>query len=208
METAQEIKLILEEKLSQGKNWIGHNSLQHDTLVSIPLLSILVDALKKEKVVEDNSLETKADEETEWVEEVEKESGNKKEKKDPIIALAERIKQMYVFELVQESYAKAAIINYKASEGYHQSGSVAVQQIEKPDYEQVDSFEKKKSDIHKRIKEENSKGYKLNRDSRYQANVMSDPRGRLVSTWTYVRSVNETSDGKIELNNEYITQGF
>lgn len=180
-----------------------HNSLQHDPTISVPLLSILIDALKKE--VEEDSLETK----TEGVEVVEEESDTKK-KKDPVLALAEKIKQMYAQELVQQSYAQTALQSYKsASEGYHQAGSVTVQQKEKPSYEmQEESFEKKKSDIHARIKEENSKAYKLNRDSRYQANVMSDPRGRLVSTWTYVRSLNETADGKISANDGYISQGF
>ncbi len=223
METALEVKQELEERISQGKDQVKtertlqtqqkiknkeeastHNSLQHDPRISVQLLSILIDALKKEKKDED-SLETKAEEETE----ISEEESDKKEKKDPILALAERIKQMYARELVQESYA-AAVNNYSlGSEGYHQAGAIAIQKSIKQEYEQnEDTFEKKKSDIQERIKEENSKAYKLNRDSKYQANVMSDPRGRLVSTWTFVRSINETSDGKITANDGYISQGF
>ncbi|MFA6889102.1 MAG: hypothetical protein WC254_06420, partial [Candidatus Woesearchaeota archaeon] len=72
-----------------------HNSLQHDSPVSVPLLTLLVDALKKD------ALDTTPD----GLEIIADEAGEKKV--DAVVALAERIKRMYANEMMQQAYMDA-----------------------------------------------------------------------------------------------------
>src|SRR3990167_10323968 len=87
-----------------------HNSLQHDPSVSVPLLSLLVDALKKEKK---DGVQGKDGEETLETITGDSDSEIKKESKDAIVALADRIKRLYANEMMQQSYA-AEQRNYSA----------------------------------------------------------------------------------------------
>ena len=50
------------------------------------------------------------------------------------------------------------------------------------------------------VADENSIGYKLSRGDKYQAFIMTDPKGRIHSSWEIVRILNESYDGMIERN--------
>ncbi len=179
-----------------------HNSLQHEPSVSVPLLSLLVEALKKDnKDDEKEGLETIAEEASEDETTDEK----KRAKKDAIVALADRIKSMYATEMMQEAYAKAMQSNYNPAH-YQNNQTQTSPNMIKPAYEQDDystsheALEKKRN--------ESSTYSKLAGGDKLQAFIMTDPRGRLHSTWEIVRILNETSDGKIERNDGLHYQGL
>src|SRR3989338_3236445 len=75
------------EKAEEHKQ--THNSLQHEPSVSVPLLSLLVEALKKDNDDEKEGLEIIAEEASDDDATDEK----KRAKKDAIVALADRIKR-------------------------------------------------------------------------------------------------------------------
>lgn len=184
-----------------------HNSLQHDPTISVPLLSALVEALKKENADGEETEETleaitkEAKAETE-------ESSDKKKKKDSIVELAEKIKSLYTNELKEQMYNKALQGNYNANSMHYQNDTtVQMQKGVKAAYNQEsdDSAEKQKV---KAIDDENSTGYKISKGSKYQAFIMTDPKGRWHSTWEITRVLNETYDGKIERNDGIHYQGL
>ncbi len=169
----------------------AHNSLQHDPAVSAPLLSLLVEALKK-----DAHADVK-----DGLEVIAEEAGEKKI--DPVVALAERIKQMYANEMMQQAYMNAQS-SYNPLSAYTNVSSVIL-----PTSAALNSqegYEEAKKLEPKAVSDENSVGYKISRGDKYQAFIMTDPKGRLHSTWEIVRVINETADGLIERNDGYHSQ--
>ncbi len=184
-----------------------HNSFQHDTSVSVPLLSILVEALKKDNSEEtEETLEAIAKEVSD--ETIEESSDEKRKKKDPILELAEKIKRMYANELKEQVYARFLQPNYSANlMDYQNEPNNAMQKMMRTAYEQEnnESSEKLKP---RAITDENSTGYKISKGSKYQAFIMTDPRGRWHSTWEIVRILNESAEGEIERNDSLHYQGL
>lgn len=183
-----------------------HNSLQHEPSVSVPLLSLLVEALRKDNKNDDEKegLEIIAEEAVEEDATDEK----KRAKKDAIVALAERIKNIYANELKEQMYGKALQANYNANDmQYKDEISSQMQKAMKHAYIQ-DGDETEKRQKIKAIDDENSAGYKMSKGSRYQAFVMTDPKGRWHSTWEITRIISETYDGKIERNDGLHYQGL
>lgn len=182
-----------------------HNSLQHEPSVSVPLLSLLVEALKKDNKDDEDKegLEIIAEEAVEEDATDEK----KRAKKDAIVALADRIKRMYATELMQEAYAKAMQSNYNPNAHYQNSQMQTTPNMIKPAYEQDDYSNPEKLKP-KEMKDENSKYNKLAGGGKYQAFIMTDPRGRLNSTWEIVRVMNESGDGTLERNDGIHYQGL
>ncbi len=178
-----------------------HNSLQHDPSISVPLLTLLVDALKKEKK---DSVE-KDGEET--LEIITGDSEIKKESKDAIVALADRIKRLYANEMMQQAYVQAQG-NYSALGRYQNDSPVQASNVYKPTYQQDDYSVSKKNEELEKKRNESSTYSKLAGGDKPQAFIMTDPRGRLHSTWEIVRVLNETSDGKIERNDGLHYQGL
>ena len=180
-----------------------HNSLQHEPSVSVPLLSLLVEALKKDNTDDDEKegLEIIA-------EEAEDETDEKKRaKKDAIVALADRIKRMYTTEMMQEAYTKAMQSNYNPNAHYQNSQMQTTPNMIRPVYEQDDYSNPEKLKP-KEMKDENSKYNKLAGGGKYQAFIMTDPKGRLNSTWEIIRVMNESGDGTLERNDGIHYQGL
>lgn len=223
---AKEQKILVEEKSVPEKEFKKnptHNSLQHDPKISMPLLSLLVEALKKEnkeesqkkeeKTEEDQSLEGIAETEEGNTEDTASEEGTEEEKKkkwkDPVVALAERIKQFYANELMQQAYTEAGK-NYHANAQYNNDRMAAMQSMIKTTVGEegysLTASDKKK--LPKAIGDENSIGYKISKGDKYQAFIMTDPRGRWHSTWEIVRVMNESSDGTLERNDGLHYQGL
>ncbi len=182
-----------------------HNSLQHEPSVSVPLLSLLVEALKKDN---------KDDEEKEGLEIIAEEAveedatdEKKRAKKDAIVALADRIKRMYATELMQEAYAKAMQSNYNSNAQYQNNLGSTTPNMIRPVYEQEEYSNPEKLKP-KEMKDENSKYNKLAGGGKYQAFIMTDPKGRLNSTWEVVRVMNESGDGTLERNDGIHYQGL
>lgn len=212
-------ELKTQEKQQEKKKLTSptHNSLQHDPEISMPLLSLLVEALKKEnkeeirkKEEETNegiSLESIAETE-ESIEQEETEEEKKKKWKDPIVALAERIKQFYANEMLQQAYQ--AERNYHANAQYNNDRTAKMQTMMKAAYDQEEygltASEKQK--LPKALTDENSIGYKLSKGDKYQTFIMTDPRGRLHSTWEIVRIMNESNEGTLERNDGLHYQGL
>jgi len=180
-----------------------HNSLQHEPSVSVPLLSLLVEALKKDNDEEKEGLEIIAEE----VSDDETADEKKRAKKDAIVALADRIKRMYATEMMQEAYAKAMQSNYNPNAHYQNNQGPTTPNMIRPVYEQEDYSNPEKLKP-KEIKDENSKYNKLAGGGKYQAFIMTDPRGRLNSTWEIVRVMNESGDGTLERNDGIHYQGL
>lgn len=210
---------LSEEKKESEKDFKKnpiHNSLQHDPKISMPLLSLLVEALKKEnkeetKKEDDNEEETSLEgiaETEESIEQEETEEEKKKKWKDPIVALAERIKQFYANEMLQQAYQ--AERNYHANAQYNNSRTAEMQTMMKVAYDQEEygltASEKQK--LPKALTDENSIGYKLSKGDKYQTFIMTDPRGRLHSTWEIVRIMNESNEGTLERNDGLHYQGL
>ena len=194
-----------EAKKSEEKHARTHNSLQHDTSIAVPLLSALVEALKKENAdeeIEENSLETKAKDAKE-IESTEK----KKDKRDAAIALAERIKSLYANELREQLYSKALQTNYINNSMQYQNDTGSTMQKAVTTAYGQDNYEGENQKI-KVLDDENSTGYKISKGSKYQAFVMIDPRGRWHSTWEIVRIINKANDGTIERNDGLHYQGL
>jgi hypothetical protein len=183
---SRHIKPANEAKLS------AHNSLQHDVAVSAPLLTMLVDALKKDSIEE-----TK-----EGLENIAEEATEKKDAKDAIVALAERIKHMYANELMQQAYLQANKSGYNPVAQYEKPAQLAPTQ----ELTAGESYDEQKKKEAKAVHDENSLGYKLSKGDKYQAFIMTDPKGRLHSTWEIIRVINETADGMIERNDGYHSQ--
>ncbi|MBI5072972.1 hypothetical protein HZA99_04085 [Candidatus Woesearchaeota archaeon] len=200
----KETKTVQKQTKNISDHKPEHNSLQHDPTISVPLLSALVEALKKETSDDEETLETIAKEaKTEET----TESTDKKKKKDSIVELAEKIKTLYANEL-EQMYNKALQGNYNANSMHYQNDTtVQMQKGVKAAYSQesYDSTEKQKV---KAIDDENSTGYKISKGSKYQAFIMTDPKGRWHSTWEVTRILNETYDGKIERNDGIHYQGL
>ncbi|MEK6921664.1 MAG: hypothetical protein AABX82_07285 [Nanoarchaeota archaeon] len=193
-----------EHKLTQ-EHKPAHNSLQHEPSVSVPLLSLLVEALKKDN---------KDDEEKEGLEIIAEEAveedatdEKKRAKKDAIVALADRIKRMYATEMMQEAYAKAMQSNYNPNAHYQNNQMQTTSNMIRPIYEQEDYSNPEKLKL-KEMKDENSKYNKLAGGGKYQAFIMTDPKGRLNSTWEIVRVMNESSNGTLERNDGIHYQGL
>ncbi len=164
---------------------LPHNSLQHDPAVSAPLLTLLVDALKKD--ASDTSVTEELDDIAENLE---------KKKIDPVVALAERIKQMYANEIMQSAYLSSLQSSYNQKGHYNKPSSVKLPS----ELSTQEGYEDAKKLEPKVISDENSIGYKLSKGDKYQAFIMTDPKGRIHSTWEIVRILNETYDGMIERN--------
>ena len=182
-----------------------HNSLQHDPTLSVPLLSLLVDALKKEKK---DSVEGKFGEETLETITGDSETETKKESKDAIVALADRIKRLYANEMMQQAYAQAAQGNYSALGRCQNESGVQATNVYKPTYQQEDYGASQKNEEFEKKRSETSTYSKLSGGDKPMAFIMTDPRGRLHSTWEIVRVLNETADGKIERNDGLHYQGL
>lgn len=224
----------MREETSRKKR-TTHTSLQHDSSISMPLLSLLVENLKKkieegvlkkqgnEKEDEkQGKLEAIAEKQLKFRDELEENEGdniieieediedidNLKLTKDPVVALAERIKHLYASELMQQAYSSAAGSSSNAN--YKNDISSQNQAIVKAAYEQegYTHLAEKKEELPKAISDENSTGYKISRGSKYQAFIMTDPKGRWHSTWEIVRIINETYDGMIEKNDGLHYQGL
>ncbi len=173
-----------------------HNSFQHDQVISVPLLSILLESLKKENKDNDEEkkgLEIIAEEVTD-----DEDTEKKKKAKDAIVALADRIKRLYAQELIEGAYGKA-VHGYNPNAQYQNERTTQTSNMIKPSYEQEEysNTEKLKP---KEIKDENSNYSKLAGGGKYQAFIMTDPRGRLHGRWDIERVMNETYDGKLERN--------
>ncbi len=182
-----------------------HNSLQHDPTISVPLLSALVEALKKEsneeteESLEGIAKEAKTEETTE--------SSDKKKKKDSIVELAEKIKSLYANELKEQMYNKALQGSYNANSMQYQNDTgVQMQKGIKAAYSQESDDATEKAKV--KMDDESSAGYKASGGSKYQAFIMTDPEGRWHSTWEVTRVLNETYDGKIERNDGLHYQGL
>lgn len=259
-------ELKTQEKQQEKKKLTSptHNSLQHDPKISMPLLSILVEALKKNSFIQkigvapkaQNSLdkpiesvaggrpirgsssnenciknfEGATSERSEFLDEAKKneddkslegiaeteesieqegtEEEKKKKWKDPIVALAERIKQFYANEMLQQAYQ--AERNYHANAQYNNGRTAEMQTMMKVAYDQEEygltASEKQK--LPKALTDENSIGYKLSKGDKYQTFIMTDPRGRLHSTWEIVRIMNESNEGTLERNDGLHYQGL
>ena len=182
-----------------------HNSLQHDPTVSVPLLSLLVDALKKEKK---DTVEGKDGEETLETITGDSETEIKKESKDAIVALADRIKRLYSNEMMQQAYAQAVQGNYSGLGRYKNESDVQVSNVYKATYQQDDYGASQKNEELEKKRSESSTYAKLAGGDKPMAFIMTDPRGRLHSTWEIVRVLNETADGKIERNDGLHYQGL
>lgn len=182
-----------------------HNSLQHDPTVSVPLLSLLVDALKKEKK---EGTQGKDGEETLETITGDSETEAKAESKDAIVALADRIKRLYANEMMQQAYAQASQGNYSGLDRYQHQSGVSGTNVYKPTYQQDDYGVSKKNEELEKKRSETSTYAKLSGGDKPVAFIMSDPRGRLHSTWEIVRVLNETADGKIERNDGLHYQGL
>ena len=190
------------EKAEEHKQ--SHNSLQHEPTVSVPLLSLLVDALKKENKDDDeekDGLEIIAEE----VEDTDWNRKKKDAKKDAIVALANRIKRMYAQEL-QDAYANT-MQGYNPNAQYQNDRVVQMSNMIIPPYEQEEYNNPEKLKP-KEIKDENSTYNKLAGGGKYQAFIMTDPRGRLHGRWDIERVMNETGDGKLERNDGLHYQGL
>ncbi len=161
-----------------------HNSLQHDSAVSAPLLTMLVDALKKDAL-----------ENTKDGLEIIAEAAEKKV--DAVVALAERIKRAYANEMMQQAYMNAVQDNYNFLAHYAKESPVKVSVFSLNSQEGYDDAKKLEP---KAIADETSIGYKLSKGDKYLAFIMADPKGRVHSTWEIVRILNETYDGMIERN--------
>ncbi|MBI5002842.1 hypothetical protein HZC31_05625 [Candidatus Woesearchaeota archaeon] len=181
-----------------------HNSLQHDPTVSVPLLSLLVDALKKEKK---EGTQGKDGEETLETITGDSETETKKESKDAIVALADRIKRLYANEMMQQAYT-AAQGNYTGLARYQNEAGVQVSNVYKATYQQDDYGAAQKNEELEKKRSESSTYSKLAGGDKPMAFIMTDPRGRLHSTWEIVRVLNETADGKIERNDGLHYQGL
>ena len=182
-----------------------HNSLQHDPSVSVPLLSLLVDALKKEKK---DGVQGKDGEETLETITGDSETEIKKESKDAIVALADRIKRLYANEMMQQAYAQAAQGNYSGLGRYQNESGVQASNVYKATYQQDDYGAAQKNEELEKKRNETSTYSKLSGGDQPVAFIMADPRGRLHSTWEIVRVLNETADGKIERNDGLHYQGL
>ncbi len=197
-QTAKEVQPKKEDKPQ-------HNSLQHDPSVSVPLLSLLVDALKKEKK---DGVEGKDGEETLETITGDSDLETKKESKDAIVALADRIKRLYANEMMQQAYAQAAQGNYSGLGRYQNESGVQASNVYKPTYQQEDYGVAQKNEELEKKRSETSTYSKLSGGDKPMAFLMTDPRGRLHSTWEIVRVLNESYDGKIERNDGLHYQGL
>ena len=162
-----------------------HNSLQHDPAVSAPLLTMLVDALKKD-----------ASENTKEGLEIIADEGEKKV--DAVVALAERIKRMYANEMMQSAYMNAAQSNYNPLAHYSKPSAVKLPAA--TELNAQEGYDEAKKLEPKAVADESSIGYKLSKGDKYQAFIMTDPKGRIHSSWEIVRILNESYDGMIERN--------
>lgn len=182
-----------------------HNSLQHDPTISVPLLSLLVDALKKEK-----KDDAEGNDEKETLETItdDSETDAKTESKDAIVALADRIKRFYANEMMQQAYSQAAQGNYSGLGRYQNDSGVLGTNVYTPTYQQDESNAPKKNEELEKKRSETSTYSKLSGGDKPVAFIMSDPRGRLHSTWEIVRVLNESYDGKIERNDGLHYQGL
>ena len=202
-QTAKECQL--KEVQTKKEDKPQHNSLQHDPTVSVPLLSLLVDALKKEKK---DSTQGKDGEETLETITGDSETETKKESKDAIVVFADRIKRLYANEMMQQAYAQAAQGNYSGLGRYQNESGVQATNVYKATYQQDDYGAAQKNEELEKKRNESSTYAKLAGGDKPQAFIMTDPRGRLHSTWEIVRVLNETADGKIERNDGLHYQGL
>lgn len=207
-----EKKLEVKDRGQKGKEEVAkkedksqHNSLQHDPLVSIPLLSLLVDALKKEKK---DVVQGKDETETLEIITDDSDAETKTESKDAIVALADRIKRLYANEMMQQAYAQVVQGNYNSLGQYQTDSSISGTNVYKPTYQQDDYGVSKKNEELEKKRSETSMYAKLSGGDKPVAFIMSDPRGRLHSTWEIVRVLNESYDGKIERNDGLHYQGL
>lgn len=176
------IVIFNQKHQTKEKKVPSHNSLQHDSPVSAPLLTILVDALKKDASGDaKDRLEIIAEEER---------------KVDPVVALAERIKQMYANEMMHQAYINGQA-SYNPLAHYSKPSPVKLPVAE---LSSTEGYEEAKKLEPRAMSDENSIGYKLSKGDKYQAFIMTDPKGRIHSTWEIVRILNETYDGIIERN--------
>ncbi|PIN79585.1 hypothetical protein COV16_03435 [Candidatus Woesearchaeota archaeon CG10_big_fil_rev_8_21_14_0_10_34_8] len=192
-----------EAKDKSSKN-LKHNSLQHDSSIGIPLLDALVQAIKKDQKENEETLEEITDE----IIEIEE----KDTKKDAAAALADRIKQLYANEITQQAYSNQMQSSYNSNSRYANANSVMSNAKMYGAYIQADEKANTSSEAQnsgtERLKDENSKAYKLSGGSKYQSNTMLDVRGRLHSWWEEARVLNIDADGKIEFNNGLHYQGL
>jgi hypothetical protein len=221
-----------DEDIAKKQTNRKHNSLQHDSTIAVPLLEALLskinnkndprDVLRKTilkaRKSEKETIKSKITEKTEdedsievIANEVEEVSQEGKKKKDAAAALADRIKKLYAGEVAAQAYNQANISQYNPATGYSSNSVMANSKMYNAQaYENPNKIESSEADNNgkKRLEDENSNAYKLSGGSKYQALIMTDPKGRLRSRWTMERVLNESSDGVIELNNGLHYQGL
>jgi hypothetical protein len=212
---------------------LKHNSLQHDSTMAIPLLEVLIDKIKKSKhdprevikTLQRKPQEAKktksskdAKEETteatleEVAEDFVEITDESSKKKDAVAALADRIKKMYAGEMLQQSYNQAqSAYNANVMGGAYGGNNVKQnsQMYNKQGYDgKSTSSAEAQNNGSARLDDESSKAYRLSGGSKMQAFIMTDPKGRLHSTWNVVRVFNESYDGKLIQNNGLHYQGL
>ncbi len=133
------------------------------------------------------------------------------EKKDAVALLAKRIKDLYAGEMQQHAYVQTIQAKYNVASAYGSTNNVKTNgemyNMQEYDSSKAQSDQAQNNGV-ERLKDENSIAYKLSKGSRMQAFIMTDPKGRLHSTWEVVRVFNETYDGKLEQNNGLHYQGL
>lgn len=190
---------------------LSHNSLQHDDVRTLPLLDSLVKALEKdqkEKSTDSSIQKIKEKSIAEMTKELLEEIS---EKKDSIAIIAEHIKQLYANDISQQVYAQSPLRSYNPAMDYGQGTSV---KKNSQMYGQTEGDDAKASSTEAqnngaaRLVDENSAAYRLSAGTKIQAFIMSDPKGRIHSTWNVIRVVNESSEGYITQNNGLHYQGL
>jgi hypothetical protein len=130
--------------------------------------------------------------------------------KDAAAILADRIKKLYAGEIAAQTYNQANISNYNPGSAYN--GNNVMPNSKAYNARSYDDAKTSSSEADnngaERLKDENSTAYRLSAGSKYQAFIMTDPKGRLHSRWQVERIVNESADGVITQNNGLHYQGL
>lgn len=186
---------------------LSHNSLQHDDIQTMPLLDTLVKALEKEETGKSSDKKEKG------IAEMTKEllGEDSETKKDPIAIIAEHIKRTYANEALQQAYAQSPLSSYNPARAYGRETSVKenshIYGGTEGDEAKAGSTEAQNNGA-ARLIDENSAAYRLSAGSKMQAFIMSDPKGRVHSTWNIIRVVNENADGYVTRNEGLHYQGL
>ncbi len=194
----------------RGRRKEEHNSLQHDDIRTIPLLDALVHALEMEQTKKGGGTARKKEES---IAEMAKELLGEENatQKDPIAIIAEHIKQRYANDLLQQAYVQSPLRSYDPATAYGHKNAVKDNSTMhlgiEYDESKIGSSEAQKNGA-ERLADENSAAYRLSAGTKIQAFIMTDPKGRIHSTWNIIRVVNETAEGYITQNNGLHYQGL